>query len=167
MVTRGSTTPQGVDEIRRLAIQIKPHRNGEIFLSVRAIKQHPEFFGWPFTGRTTPKKAGNPSYPQRVPDPIANIAVYGASPVPTLTLNRYALNTVYYERNREIRVTAAPLVPVVPDYSIMILERSDIDGVDYEITIHRPDSPDHGTWLAGCEQLMPSGGRLPRRFGWF
>lgn len=151
----------------RLAIQIKPHHNGEIFLSVTATKQNPAFFGWPFTGRTTPKKHGNPSYPQRVPDPIANVAVYGAARSPALTLDHYQLNTVYYEQKREIRITAAPLVPIVPDYSIMILERSDVDGVDYEITIHRPDSPDHGIWLARCNQSMPGGGRTPRRFGWF
>ena len=151
----------------RLAIQIKPHHNGEIFLSVTAAMQNPAFFDWPFTGRTTPKKPGNPSYPQRVPDPIANVAVYGAALSPALTLNRYLLNTVYYEKKREIRITAAPLVPIVPDYSIMILERSDVEGVDYEITIHRPDSPDHGIWLARCNQRMPGGGRPPRRFGWF
>ena len=160
-------TPRGVDEHRGLAIQIKPHRNGEIFLSVTATRQNPEFFGWPFTGHTTPKKPGNPSYPQRIPDPIVNIAVYGPEPLPTLVLNRYALNTVYYETNREIRITAAPLVREVPEYSIMILERSDIEGVDYEITIYRPDSPDHRPWLDLCDQPMPSGGRTPRRFGWF
>lgn len=154
-------------EARRLAIQIKPHHNGEILLSVRAAMQNPSFFDWPFTGRTTPKKRGNPSYPQRVPDPIVNVAVYGAARSPALTLNHYGLNTVYYEKKREIRITAKPLVPIVPDYSIMILERSDVEGVDYEITVHRPDSPDHGIWLARCNQRMPGGGRMARRFGWF
>ena len=167
VVRRAGPTPRGVDETRALAIQIKPHHNGEIFLSVTATRQNPAFFGWPFTGRTTPKKAGNPSYPQRIPDPIVNIAVYGAEPAPTLVRYRYALNTVYYEKNSEIRITAAPLVQEVPDYSIMILERSDTEGVDYEITIHRPDSPDHGTWLDRCDQRMPGGGQTPRRFGWF
>ena len=145
----------------------RPHHNGEIILSLTATMQNPAFFDWPFTGRTTPKKPGNPSYPQRIPDPIANVAVYGAELLPALTLNRYPLNTVYYEKKREIRITAAPLVPMAPDYSVMILERSDITGVDYEITIHRPDSPDHAIWLARCNQSMPGGGRTPRRFGWF
>lgn len=128
--------------------------------------QNPSFFDWPFTGRTAPKKRGNPSYPQRVPDPIVNVAVYGAARSLALTLNYYRLNTVYYEKKREIRITAAPLVSIVPDYSIMILERSDDEGVDYEITVHRPDSPDHRIWLARCDQRMPGGGRAPRRFGW-
>ena len=167
VIDRDDQPPRGADEHRGLAIQIKPHHNGEIFLSVRATMQNPAFFGWPFNGSTTPKKPGNPSYPQRVPDPIANIAVYGAAPLPTLTLNHYGLNTVYYEKKREIRITASPLVQVVPEYSIMVLERSNIEGVDYEIAIHRPDSPDHRTWLDRCDQRMPSGGKTPRRFGWF
>lgn len=164
---RGSATGnEPRREARRLAIQIKPHHNGEILLSVTAVMQNPSFFDWPFTGRTTPKKRGNPSYPQRVPDPIANVAVYGAARSLALTLNYYRLNTVYYEKKREIRITAAPLVSIVPDYSIMILERSDVEGVDYEINVHRPDSPDHRIWLARCDQRMPGGGRAARRFGW-
>ena len=150
-----------------MAIQIRPHDNGEIFLSVTATRQNPAFFGLPFTGRTTPKMAGNQPYPQRDPDPIVNFTVYGAQQEPTFVRNGYPLNTVYYERNDEIRVTAAPLVPVAPEGSIMILERSEVEGVDYEITIHRPDSPDYETWLARCDQRMPGGGQTPRRFGWF
>ena len=166
VIARGGTTSRGVDEMRRLAIQIKPHANGEIHLSMTAIMQNPTFFGWPFTGRATPKKAANSPYPQRVPDPIVNIAVYGAAPSPTLTENRYALNTVYYEKKHEPRMTAGLLARVVPNYSIMILADSEIDGVDYEITIHCPDSPDYETWLARCDQRMPGGGKTPRRFGW-
>ena len=41
---------------RGFAIQIKPHHNGEIFLSVTAAFQNPMFFHWPFAGLTTPKK---------------------------------------------------------------------------------------------------------------
>lgn len=52
-----------------LVIQIVPHHNGEVFLSKIAVDQNPDFFGYPFTGRTTPKKPGNPSYPQRDPEP--------------------------------------------------------------------------------------------------
>jgi HKD family nuclease len=152
---------------RGLAIQIKPHHNGEIFLSVSAALQNPAFFSWPFNGFTTPKKAGNPSYPQLDPDPLVNIDVFGASATPILTLNAYALNTVYYTKKSEIRITASPLVPVVPDYSIMILERSTDPTITYEITIYRPDSPEFAAWIAACNQTMPGGGSTPRRYGWF
>lgn len=150
-----------------LAIQIKPHHNGEIFLSVTAAFQNPAFFHWPFTGRTTPKKPGNPSYPQLEPDPVVNITVYDTLPFPLLTLSAYRLNTVYYEKNSEIRITAAPLVGIVPDYSVMIMRLGESPGIDYEITIHTPKSPEYSGWVAACNQSMPSGGKAPRKYGWF
>jgi hypothetical protein len=149
------------------AIQIKPHHNGEIFLSVSAALQNPEFFRWPFNGATTPKKPGNPSYPQLDPDPVVNIVVYGAPTKPLLTLSLYQLNTVYYEKKSEIRITAAPLVEVVPEYSVMIMQTSNTPGIDYEITIHTPASPEYNAWVTECNQTMPSGGSNSRKFGWF
>lgn len=169
--TAPSTTPtptaSSPTPVRGLAIQIKPHHNGEIFLSVSAALQNPAFFKWPFTGKTTPKKAGNPSYPQLDPDPIIDLVVLGASPTPALTLSKYALNTVFYEKKKEIRVTASPLVGVVPDYSVMVVEQSNNPALDYEITVYRPDSPDYALWEAACNQTMPSGGQKPRKYGWF
>lgn len=156
------TTP-----VRGLAIQIKPHGNGEIFLSVGAALQNPAFFNFPFSGRTTPKKPSNPSYPQLDPDPIIDLVVFGAPTTPIMTLSKYPLNTVFYDKRKEIRVTASPLVGVVPDYSVMVMEKSSDPSVDYDITIFRPDSPDYPLWEAACNQTMPSGGKKPRKFGWF
>lgn len=150
-----------------LAIQIKPHHNGEIFLSVTAALQNPAFFKWPFSGLTIPKKPTNPAYPQLTPDPRVNITVYGAKLAPLLVLSDYALNTIYYSKKSEIRITASPLVGVAPDYSVMIVQQSDAPGMDYEITIHTPASPDFASWLAACNQQMPGGGAAPRKFGWF
>ena len=81
-----SATAQSVP-VRGHVIQIKPHHNGEIFLSITAVLQNPDFFGWPFTGKTIPKKTGNPSYPQRDPDPVVNVRVFGAKPDPVMTLS--------------------------------------------------------------------------------
>lgn len=153
--------------VRGLAIQIRPQHNGEIFLSVRAALQNPEFFKWPFTGMTTPKKPQNPSYPQLDPDPVVNIIVHGAATTPLLRLENYNLNTVYYEYKSEIRITASPLVSVVPEYSVMIIEPGEAPGIDYEITIYTPASPEYAAWVAVCNQEMPSGGKTPRKFGWF
>ena len=152
---------------RGFVIQIKPHHNGEIFLSVTAALQNPPFFKWPFNGMTTPKKPGNPSYPQLDPDPIVNITVYGSPGTPVLILSTYPLNTVYYEKKSEIRITASPLVGIVPEYSVMIMERSYSEGIDYEITIHTPDSPDYSAWVVACNQTLPGGGKEPRKCGWF
>lgn len=149
------------------AIQIKPHYNGEIFLSKTAAQQNPAFFGMPFTGKTTPKLAGNPTYPERTPDPICNIVVYGEGNKVIQSLFKYPLNTVFYETKSEIRVTASPLVAHVPEYSVMVMCPSDEAGVDYEMQIFRPDSPDYGMWERTCDQAMPSGGKKPRKFGWF
>ncbi len=150
-----------------LAIQIRPHHNGEIFLSVRAALQNPAFFSWPFTGETTPKIAGRAPYPQHDPDPIVNFVVYGKEQKPVLVLTKYPLNTVYYAENSEIRITALPVVEVSPEYSIMIIEPSNETGTTWDITVHRPDSPEFDSWLAVCNQSMPGGGKQPRKFGWF
>lgn len=158
--------PQSSSAAQALVIQIKPHHNGEIFLSVTAALQYPSFLDFPFNGHTNPKRPGNPSYPQRDPDPIVNIAVYGSSPTPVLILPSYGLNTVYYEKKSEIRITASPLVGVVPDYSVMIMSKGSSPGVDYDIVIHTPASPDYLAWVATCNQQMPGGGSTPRRFGW-
>lgn len=153
---------------RGLVMQIKPHHNGEIFLSVIAAKQYPDFFDWPFTGATTPKKPGNPTYPQMTPDPIVDIEVFGEKSKPLMSLAKYRLNTVYYEKNSEIRITASPLVDVVPEFSVLIIELSPVEGIKYKMTIHRPDSPDYDLWVSACNQTMPSGGKpIARKFGWF
>jgi len=150
-----------------LAHQNKLHHNGEIFLSKLAVNQNPSFFGFPFTGWTTPKTATGTPYPQRVPDPVVNIQVYGAGRSLLLNLTAYDLNTVFYAPKSEVRVTASPLVGVVPDYSVLIITPSQIAGVDYDMEIHTPQSPDYAAWVAACNQQMPSGGQTPRKFGWF
>ncbi|MER8798281.1 phospholipase D family protein [Mesorhizobium sp. M0984] len=153
---------------QRFVIQIKPHDNGEIHLSVTAALQNPAFFKWPFNGKTVPKKgAKNKAYPQLSPDPVVNITVYGAPAAPIQTLSGYHLNTVYYELKSEIRITASPLVGIAPVYSVMIMEQSNMPGTDYEITIHTPASSGYAAWVAACNQQMPSGGAVPRKFGWF
>ncbi len=152
-----------------LAIQINPHHNGEIFLSRTAAQQNPAFFGMPFTGSTTPKRGSkNPGYPQRFPDPVCNIKVIGRKNKVLLEENGYHLNTVFYEAKSEIRVTASILVPVTPEYSILIMSISDTPGVDYEMVIFTPDSSAYKDWVEICDQKMPSGGKKePRWFGWF
>ncbi|GAA5496832.1 hypothetical protein Rhal01_03019 [Rubritalea halochordaticola] len=156
-----------IDSVKGFAIQIKPHHNGEIFLSVTAALQKPSFFEWPFKGQSVPKKTGNPSYPQRDPDPVVDIAVYSDSEEPILVLNEYKLNTVYYEKKSEIRITASPLVKLVPEYSVMIMEPSTKSGIDYNIVIYCPNSPHYKEWVDACNQEMPGGGKTPRKYGWF
>jgi HKD family nuclease len=150
-----------------VAMQIRPHNNGEIFLSKTAAQQNPAFFGMPFTGKTVPKKAGNAAYPQRVPDPICDITVFGAGNSIIFNAKNFPLNTVFYESKAEIRVTASALVQHVPEYSILVMAPSSSPGVDYEMQIFTQASPDFAAWLSVCDQEMPGGGKTPRKFGWF
>jgi hypothetical protein len=102
-----------------------------------------------------------------LPDPIVDIEVYGQSGAIKLQLAEYPLNTVYYEKKGEIRITAKPIIDVTPELSIMIMYRTPQDADrDYIIEIHRPDSPAYADWLDRCDQVMPSGGSIPRYFGW-
>lgn len=167
-IVHGATEASLLNEsAQKFVIQIKPHHNGEIFLSVLAAKQYPDFFGWPFTGKTIPKKANNPAYPQKEPDPKVNIIIYGKDYHELLKLSQYSLNTIYYEKKSEIRITASPIVGIAPEYSIMVIELSESNDVDYNIFIHTPESPDYQKWLNSCNQEMPGGGSTPRKYGWF
>lgn len=153
--------------VNGFAIQIKPHNNGEIFLSKYAAEDNPRFFGMPFTGLSHPKKSKNVGYPQRDPDPIVNITVYGAANVILIKLSKYPLNTVFYDTKSEIRITAVPLVKHVPEYSIMLMSLAEEFDIDYHITIFTTDSPEYLKWLPNCNTVMPGGGKTPRKYGWF
>ncbi|MFQ5923091.1 MAG: phospholipase D family protein [Anaerolineales bacterium] len=154
---------------RALVMQVLPHSNGEVLLSKTAVDQHPLFFGWPFTGRTTPKKASNPSYPQRLPDPIVTISVYDAAGARVVQHLNYGLNTVYYERKSEIRITVPQdVVQNAPDYSILVMQHPPPDqGYDYDLEFYAPGSSTYSSYLRVCNQSLPSGGKpQARRFGW-
>jgi hypothetical protein len=152
-----------------LLIQIIPHDNGEVFLSKRAVDQDHEFFGWPFTGLTVPKKATNPAYPQRVPDPVVDIRVYNRDGHRIIRHYPYNLNTVYYAPKSEIRITVPhDVVEAVPEYSLMVMRKPTAEADhDYDIEIFVPGSERFEELMAGCNQTMPTGGSAQaRRFGW-
>jgi hypothetical protein len=150
-----------------LVIQIVPHHNGEIFLSKIAVNQNPSFFGYPFSGRTSAKKASNPSYPQRLPDPQVNITVFNVQGSQIASLPGFGLNMVYYSTKSEIRITIPPSVgQQIPSHSIMVMRETGQRGIDYDIYIYPPQSLEFTNYLAVCNHTMPSGGGVPRRFGW-
>lgn len=148
-------------------IQIIPHQNGEILLSKTAVDQNMDFFGFPFTGNTIPKQANNPSYPQRTPDPLVNINVYSDQGQNSLQVTRHPLNTVFYAPKSEIRITVPPAVIQLSNpYSILVMTRGE-DEIDYTLDIYNPGSEQYDSYLAVCNQTMPSGGNeTPRKFGW-
>jgi HKD family nuclease len=156
---------------RALVIQIIPHHNGEIFLSKSAINQDPDFFEFPFLGKTVPKKSSNKSYPQRIPDPRVNITVYdqNGSPMPHLSRQYFPLNMVYYEVKSEIRITVNPeLSREIPAYSILVMSRPEEQSdYDYVMDIYCTGSDQFKDYLGICNQTLPSGGaEKPRLMGW-
>ena len=153
---------------RVLLIQVKPHHNGEIFLSKLAVNQNKGFFGWPFTGQTVPKRASNPAYPQRDPDPVTDWTVYDTTGNIRVVISNYGLNTVYYKKNAEIRITVSPeLRDAIPPYSILKMTSVMSTGRDYLCDVFPPESPQFNEYIRLCNQAMPSGGAAsPRRFGW-
>jgi len=150
-----------------LVMQIVPHHNGEVLLSMLAVDQNPTFFGWPFTGTSVPKKPTNRPYPQREPDPVVDITVYDTRGAVAATLTSYSLNLVYYTPKSEVRMTIQQSVAgKIPATSILVM-RQGPSGLDYTMHIHAPGGPTYNSYLQVCNQTMPSGGRSgARKFGW-
>jgi hypothetical protein len=168
---RGRVAPAAVPPVvpQSLVIQIVPHHNGEIFLSKRAVDQHPAFFGFPFTGQTVPKVASNRPYPQRTPDPLTHWTIYDRRGTAIRSLPNYSLNTVFYDRKGEIRITVPPdAARAIPAGSILLMSRGPQNsGLDYVCDVHPPRARQHAALLAVCTETMPSGGAAQaRRFGW-
>ena len=170
---RPAATGRGVESPvvvapRVLLIQVKPHHNGEILLSKSAVNQNKGFFGWPFKAQTVPKLAINPAYPQRDPDPVTDWTVYDTTGNIRVAISNYGLNTVYYKRRAEIRITvAAELRDAIPPYSILKMTSVMSAGRDYLCDVFPPGSPQFNEYIPLCNQAMPPGGDdTPRRFGW-
>lgn len=155
-------------------IQISPHHNGEIFLSKLGVDQNKAFFGYPFSGKTVPKKAGKPAYPQREPDPIVSIKVFDPTGALVNAVTNYNLNTVYYEAKSEIRITITPsildglrLTKGSTDYPILVMSNSSEPGCDYDMYFYAKGSQVYDDYLAICNQTLPSGGKpVARKMGW-
>lgn len=166
-----AATPAAI--VDGVVMQVTPHHNGEILLSKKAVEQNPGFFGFPFTGKTAPKKAANPTYPQRDPDPVVNIFVYDDKGTCVRTKTQYNLNTVYYENRAEIRITITPAILEGlnygggTDYPILVMRKSEEDCCDYDLHFYAKGSADYDNYLDICDQTLPSGGKsVGRKMGW-
>jgi len=155
-----------------MVIEIVPPSNNEVRLSKGAIDQNPDFFGFPFTGSTVPKKPGtsenprNRPYPQRTPDPTVQTTVYDVAGE-SIRVRRHALNMVLYEGRGELRITfPAGVLNDVARYSLMVMRRA-VGPYDYDIDIFNPGSQTYLDYLGVCNQTLPSGGaNRARRMGW-
>lgn len=159
--------PMGPASAKALVIQVRPHTNGEVFLSKRALDQNPAFFGLPWTGRATPKVEGNERYPHREPKPLVNIVCYGRDGKVRERWEKYPLTMVHYT-NSDIRITISKLADHAPEMSILVMARGNKDdGIDYEMEVFPPGHPEYDTYRAACNQKLGSGGKSQSRWmGW-
>lgn len=149
-----------------LIIVVNPRNKTEIFLAKEPLKQDPVFFGWPFLGRTKPKRAKTPQ-PQPDPLPSASVTVYksdgsvaGHADDPSLKMWTYSLGS---SANDDFRITLiGGLHRMVPDGSILVMRRQPPSGFDYDISVYPPGHPEFLGLLAKCTQSLRGG----RRFGW-
>ena len=89
-------------------------------------------------------------------------------------LSKFNLNTVYYDKKSEIRITVPMDIfnnsqqYLEGPYPILVIKNEDIDDdLDYEIEIYLPDSDQYNLYEDSCNQTMPSGGKsIARKFGW-
>ncbi len=153
-----------------LLIEVVPKRNNsEVFLSKTAINQNPDFWGFPWTGLTTPKKGTNKAYAKRDPHPKIRVVCYDANDA--VNTDQTITPELMLYHNADVRMTVGmALVPFIPDDALLAIKGPDsgiAKGLDFEIESFTPGSPKHAALLPACNQTMPSGGKPnPRRFGW-
>ena len=151
-----------------LVMEVRPHHNGEVFLSYRAVRDdNPDFLDYPFTGWTTPKRANNNPYPQMSPDPIVSITVYDASGSAVHGVVDHPLNVVDYETKREIRVTIpAHVVSHIPEMSVLVMTKDPSTDLDYFLEFYPPNTAPAVIEAAMTEKLPSGGAGRGRRYGW-
>jgi hypothetical protein len=162
--------PVPASQADTLLIEVVPHKNAEVLFSKRALDQNPEFFEWPWSGRTHPKSGQNVGYPQMEPSPSIRVRVFDE--IETVSFDSVTEPlTVLYERKSEVRITLGQaVVRHVPPYSLVVMRRPGADvseKIDYEMDIFPEGSPSYDRLIAACDQTLPSGGgSRARRMGW-
>jgi HKD family nuclease len=169
VVTAPAPTPGTVFIPARLLIEVIPHHNGEVFLSYRAVREHPSFFGWPFAGLTVPRNPANAPYPMAAPDPLVNINVHNGTGAVVRSIVGHSLNVVDYESKSEIRVTVPDGIQrLIPAMSVLEMRRDPQPNVDYELNFFPPGSPQAAASAVRLTERLSTGGRPGpgRRYGW-
>ncbi len=153
--------------LQQFFIEVRPHHNGELFLSYTAIREDPAFFDYPFTGWTTPKQAHNKPYPQLSPDPVVEIVIYDKAGRVLQRKAVHPLNVVDYEPKREIRVTIPDgMHRDIPEMSALVLTKDPTPALDYRLEFYPPGTAPAAV-TAKMTKPLPSGGASERRhYGW-
>ena len=150
-----------------LIMELNPKQNAELLLSKTALLQNPDFFGWPWSGMTTPKKTGNQAYPYRDPVPKTLIRAHDEHDK-VVYQETVVTHMVLYERKSELRITIGKAaLDHIPRGSIAVMKSANAgligeEGEEFEWDVFPPGSPKYDMYLNVCDQTIPGG----RRMGW-
>lgn len=151
-----------------LYMLVSPGNKTEVYLTKGARRDDPAFFGWPFTGVTTPKRPSNPPQPQADPQPVVELSVYGTTgrlhhdAAHPLKMWVYAVGP---SANDDFRITLpADFLRALPDNSVMVMERDPVGtALDYRLEFYPPTHTDYPGLVAKCTVAVPNS---TRRYGW-
>lgn len=152
---------------RSFYIHLAKANKTELYLAQAPLREDPAFFGLPFTGRTQPRRRGNPPQPQADPWPICDVTVIDGTGVKAQVRDQPTKMWQYMEgdsANQDVRIyITAELQRAIADGSICVIQRDPRGGVDYAIIMVAPDHPDFAKYDAQCVTRLPNS---QRRYGW-
>lgn len=157
-----------VPQHRTLYMIVQPRQKTEVYLTKGALTDDGNFFGAPFTGLTRPRRPGNPGQPQPDPQPIVEIRVFSQSGAVARTVTDHPLKMWTYtygkSANDDFRITLpSELLQLVPDDSVMVMERDPAPSLDYRLDFFPPAHPRYAALVTLCTTRVPAS---TRRYGW-
>lgn len=168
-VTTAIASPQAAPHVA-LYMTVAPRNKTEIYLTKGALQDDPGFFGAPFTGLTTPKKADVPAQPQPDPPPTVSIVVYGAGNSTLHAVRDHTLKMWFYKfgpsANDDFRITLpAQFLRDTPDDSVFVMTKDppQLPGHDYLLELYPPANVHYRAMLAKCTRPIRNS---TRRYGW-
>lgn len=141
----------------------------ELFLAKTVLREDPAFFGHPFHGWTSPRRATSEAQPERDPRPIVDILLIDAD---GKTVSEYIEHEIrmweyVYGRsaNMDVRLgLPAELLRNLPTGCILEMRRSPVRaGLDYCLEFLTPGSTKWTAARAVATQALPNS---QRRYGW-
>lgn len=149
---------------------LKHANTTEIYLFKKALDEDPAFWGAPFRGVTSPKRASSVPQPQPEPLPLVSITVFDSSGSILHQVSDHPLKWWTYTNgpsaNSDFRVTfPAPFLPDIEDMSVLVITRNPpaYPGLEFTLEVFPPGHSGYGALNAKCIEVVPNS---PRRYGW-
>jgi hypothetical protein len=149
---------------------IKRANTTEIYMFKTALDSDPAFFGAPFRGLTTPKRAASWPQPQPDPLPLVSITVYDPVGKPVAQISPHPLKMWIYvngpHANQDFRFTfPSNFLPHIPPMSVLMMTRNPVGapGLQYALEVFPPGHARYQELNARCTQTVRNS---TRRYGW-